>query len=190
MANYIKDITISFQDESGTNLNKFKMTYVEDGVEKDITLARNATITAQGTPLNKTFFNNLATAINDNFSALDEETTDLANKVQEILNNQNSANSMLGKIKTGKIFHVSSSSSYFYGFPLLENATNKVIDVSSIYIDGLEEGLDYRINEYNAVTGYCDIWFFNISYPIDIYIHFTCNVIQLIEEAGGFKTYA
>lgn len=186
MANYIKDITISFQDERGTNLNKFKMTYVEDGVEKDITLARNATITTQGTPLNKTFFNNLATAINDNFNALDEETTNLANKVQEILNNQSSANAMLGKIRVGKPF-VANNYTSINGFPLLEKATNKVIDVSSIYIDGLEEGLDYRINEYNAVTGYCDIWFFNISFPIDIFINFTCNVIQLIEEEGGYS---
>lgn len=190
MANYIKNITISFQDESGTNLNQFKMTYVENGVEKDITLARNATVTTQGTPLNKTFFNDLATAINNNFNALDNETTTLANKVQEILNNQNGANSMLGKIRTEKKFHVASSLSYFYGFPLLEKATNKVIDVSSIYIDGLEEGIDYRINGYNAVTGYCDIWFSNISYPTDIYINFTCNVIQLIEEERGFNPYA
>lgn len=186
MANYIKDITISFQDESGTNLNRFKMTYVEDGVEKDITLARNATVTTQGTPLNKAFFNNLATAINANFNALDEETTTLANKVQEILNNQSSANAMLGNIIMHKKFRLLSHLSYSTGFPLLEKATNKVIDASFISIIGLTEGIDYYIKEYNAITGKCVIIFNNISYPTDIYISFICNVIQYVEEKGGY----
>ena len=68
-----------FQDEQGTNLNRYKATNVSSGEEYIFDLLRNGSISVVGTPLNATTLNSLVNAINDNYeriiSLVDNNTT-------------------------------------------------------------------------------------------------------------------
>lgn len=57
-------IDFTFQDEAGTNLNKFKATREDDNTSYYVTLTREANIQKQGTPLNAENLNKLISSIN------------------------------------------------------------------------------------------------------------------------------
>lgn len=57
-------IDFTFQDEAGTNLNRFKATREDDNTSYYVTLTREANIQKQGTPLNAENLNKLISSIN------------------------------------------------------------------------------------------------------------------------------
>ena len=65
-------ITWVFQDESGTNLNRYIATNVSTGEKVTFDLLRGGNISVVGTPLNADKLNSLINAINDNYDKLAE----------------------------------------------------------------------------------------------------------------------
>ena len=59
-------VNFNFQDELGSNLNRYLAKDVTSGIEYTFDLNRKATITKNGTPLNASNLNQLVNAINDN----------------------------------------------------------------------------------------------------------------------------
>ena len=58
-------IDFTFQDEAGTNLNRFKATREDDNTSYYVTLTREANIQIQGTPIDAQHMNEIINAIND-----------------------------------------------------------------------------------------------------------------------------
>lgn len=63
-------LNITFVNEVGTNLNRYKAIDVNTGEEYLFDLSRNGTITTPGTPLNAEIMNAIVQAINEHFSNL------------------------------------------------------------------------------------------------------------------------
>ena len=64
-------VNFNFQDELGSNLNRYLARDVTSGIEYTFDLNRKATITQNGTPLNALNLNKLINAINDNDDNID-----------------------------------------------------------------------------------------------------------------------
>lgn len=64
-------VNFNFQDELGSNLNRYLAKDVTSGIEYTFDLNRKATITKNGTPLNASILNQLVNAINDNDDNID-----------------------------------------------------------------------------------------------------------------------
>ena len=63
-------LNITFVNEVGNNLNRYKAIDVNTGEEYLFDLSRNGTITTPGTPLNAEIMNAIVSAINEHFSNL------------------------------------------------------------------------------------------------------------------------
>lgn len=83
-----------FQDEQGSNLNRYKATNVATGEQITFDLLRGGSISVVGTPLNAEKLNSLITAINDNYDKLtalqSQHSTDVTNLQKAI--NTNASN--------------------------------------------------------------------------------------------------
>lgn len=64
-------VNFNFQDELGSNLNRYLARDVTSGIEYTFDLNRKATITNNGTPLNALTLNQLVNAINNNDDNID-----------------------------------------------------------------------------------------------------------------------
>ena len=69
-------LNITFVNEVGNNLNRYKAIDVNTGEEYLFDLSRNGTITTPGTPLNAEIMNEIVSAINEHFSNLVVEIND------------------------------------------------------------------------------------------------------------------
>ena len=90
-----------FQDEQGTNLNRYKATNVSSGEVVIFDLLRNGSISVVGTPLNASNLNSLISAINDNYDLLTKNEYTLSKEKNVIsLNRSNNTNTKVTLTKS------------------------------------------------------------------------------------------
>ena len=88
-----------FQNENGTNLNRYIATNVATGEKITFDLLRGANISIAGTPLDAFTMNSLINAINENydeFTALNTKVTNIGNQVETNTKDISSVNKTLG----------------------------------------------------------------------------------------------
>ena len=73
-----------FQDESGTNLNRYIATNVETGEQTTFDLLRGGSISVVGTPLNAEKLNELVSAINQAYDLIDTKEKDTTYTLSKI----------------------------------------------------------------------------------------------------------
>ena len=98
-------ITWVFQDENGTNLNRYIATNVATGEQITFDLLRGGNISIVGTPLNAANLNSLISAINelyDNLSAKEQELKQYSDNNLAVA--QNHTNSEIEKLEISQYF--------------------------------------------------------------------------------------
>lgn len=131
-------ITWAFQDEKGTNLNRYIATNVATGEEITFDLLRGGNISVVGTPLNAETLNSLIAAINelyDKDSDSDSDMSDLSDRISDLEGYnlgaiteepQSAENSVLNSIKKTGIYTFT-----FAGIPYL-----LICKVNATILDG------------------------------------------------------
>lgn len=183
----IEKINFNVVDEEGINLNRY--TIVEDGTSKVVKLERNANLTRPRTKLNKSFFDNFANKLNDNFESVQ-------NKIQEVYdtNFQDidfSVEGLLGQIERTRevsvLCDLGYDSSYQgdYSIVLLApNVSDKNIDRTKITISSSDTNFSSAsILSYVPSTATLTIRVKSkIETTIQVKITYYINVIQEVED--------
>lgn len=89
-----------FQDESGTNLNRYIATNVNTGEKITFDLLRGGNISIVGTPLNASNLNSLITAINANYDEIATLKTSVSTNATNIQNNTKNISTNKSSIDT------------------------------------------------------------------------------------------
>lgn len=183
----IEKINFNVVDEKGINLNRY--TIVEDGTSKVVKLVRNANLTRQRTKLNKSFFDNFANKLNDNFESVQ-------NKIQEVYdtNFQDidfSVEGLLGQIERTREVSVLCDLGYGstyqgdYSIVLLApNVSDKNIDRTKITFSSSDTNFSSAsILSYVPSTATLTIRVKSkIETTIKVKITYYINVIQEVED--------
>lgn len=186
----IEKINFNVVDEKGTNLNRY--TIVEDGSSKVVKLERNANLTRPRTKLNKSFFDNFANKLNDNFESVQ-------NKIQEVYdtNFQDidfSVEGLLGQIKRTREVSVLCDLRYGSTYQgdaedvlLASNVSDKNINRTKITFSSSDTNFsNASILSYAPSTARLAIRVSSkIETTIKVKITYYINVIQEVEDTTG-----
>lgn len=144
-----------FQDESGTNLNRYIATNVNTGEKITFDLLRGGNVSIVGTPLNASNLNSLITAINNNYDEIATLKTSVSTNSSKIAlletdntNNKNTI-SALGRGLTNAESRISTNATN-----IQTNATGiskNASDISQLQIDVASQG--QAINDNKSIIG-------------------------------------
>lgn len=97
-------VNFNFQDELGSNLNRYLARDVASGIEYTFDLNRKATITQNGTPLNALNLNQLVNAINDNNDNIDNISKRIP--IFEVLREEDNTTPIQVEMPVSKVYSI------------------------------------------------------------------------------------
>lgn len=157
-----------FQNENGTNLNRYIATNVATGEQITFDLLRGANISIVGTPLNAENLNSLIEAINNNYDTIFNLKTELQSGKFKVKNAENSNNltEKIAGVELQNIFEMDDTNQWESTTYRVRQSTRAVQDdkgkvISSTY--EIKPTLIYEGNKKGYITGLTDKFFHSNS---------------------------